>query len=153
MADKVKEPSDTGKVRVLVYGTLKNGQTNHELMTKIRATFLGYDSVVGNFKLKDLGPFPAVFDRKPITAKLFPICGEVYMMDEDALAHLDFYEGHPHFFQRRKLWTKKLEKRVWVYFMTLRELDDPKQKSTIDGGLWHPSEAEENFWVNESILF
>jgi len=156
MADRTRTIDDTGKVRVLVYGTLKSTHTNHELMKKIRATFLGYDFTLGHYKLKDLGPFPAVFDLTPkerrAAAAEQPICGEVYMMNEDALAHLDFYEGHPHFFQRRKLWTEIMKKRVWMYLMPLTKLDDPAQDSIIKTGVWQPGEEEENFWVQREAM-
>ena len=139
--------SDVGKVRVLVYGTLKTGQTNHALMEKIRAEFLGYDSITGPFKLKDLGPFPAVF-TDTVEGK---VKGEIYAMGEEALAHLDFYEGHPNFFERRKFWSDIMKKRVWVYVQTIKELDDVRSKTDLESGLWKPDKLEEAYWANPTV--
>jgi len=151
MADIVRT-LDTGKVRVLVYGTLKSEGTNHALMEKIRAKFIGFDSTSGAIKLKDLGPFPAVFDQsaeeiKKCKGEYNDVRGEVYMMDEEALAHLDFYEGHPNFFERRKLWTNMYKKRVWVYFMRIPSMDDSTQRNVLPDGMWQPSKDEALFWA------
>jgi len=154
MADIVRTPVDSGKVRVLVYGTLKSGGTNHALMEKIRAKFVAFDSVSGAIKLKDLGPFPAVFDQsaeeiKKCKGEPNDVRGEVYMMEEEGLAHLDFYEGHPNFFERRKLWTNMYEKRVWVYFLTVPEMDNGQQRDVLPDGMWEPSKDEAKFWAQQ----
>lgn len=140
-----KRVSDAGKVRVLVYGTLKEGHTNGTLMKKIRADFLGYDFVKGPFKMLDLGPFPALFDAEGADNS---IRGEIYAMEEEGLAHLDFYEGHPHFFRRRKLWSERLKKRVWVYFQTIDELDNERAGHPCKDGMWQPMDGELDFWVD-----
>jgi len=150
MSKLVQTPSDIGKVRVLVYGTLKQNHTNHRLMRSCRAEFIGYDSVSGAFKLKNLGPFPAVFDLTKKEKKKLKgtnkIKGELYMMDEESLAHLDFYEGHPNFFERRKMWTDVLRKRAWMYFLTVPEFNEDKQDTEVINGIWKPSEDEKVFW-------
>jgi len=149
-----KRVSDEGKVRVLVYGTLKQGHTNGALLERVRANFMGYSSIVGPFKMLDLGPFPALFDTKGEDNE---IRGEVYAMEEEALAHLDFYEGHPNFFQRRKLWTSREidgeMKRVWVYFQTIDELDDEIAGHVCKDGLWQPMDPERNFWAKQNNPF
>lgn len=156
MADKVKQ-SDLGKVRVLVYGTLKSSGTNAALMDRIRAKFIGFDYVQGPFKLLDLGPFPAVFDQSDEEIKKSigedqKVYGEVYMMEEEALASLDFYEGHPNFFQRRKVWTEVEHKRVWMYILTVDGLNDPKQATSVDDGMWEAGEDEATFWNQDLTL-
>lgn len=139
---------DKGTIRVLVYGTLKKDQSNYPLMTRIRGTFLGRDSVTGQFELMDLGPFPCVVDKLGKDSKDSVVRGEMYSIDEDGLAHLDFLEGHPHFYTRRKVWTDVWEKRVWVYFMAIPTfaLNNTDRKECEDG-LWQPTEDEINWWL------
>jgi len=137
--------SDRGDVRVLVYGTLKSSGTNYALMEKIRARFVGYDEIVSkDIQFRDLGPFPAVSDAT-FTVN-HNVRGEVYAMNEEALAHLDFYEGHPNFFVRRKMWTEIQKVRAWVYFLGVPELKLPRASNSLPDGIWEPSEEEVQFW-------
>jgi Uncharacterized conserved protein len=46
------------KLRVFVYGTLKNGQPNHRVMEG--ATFLGRATVTGKYRFASLGWYPAI---------------------------------------------------------------------------------------------
>jgi len=137
---------DSGTVRVLVYGTLKEDQTNYELLKRCGAKFMGYDSITDDLLVRDLGPFPGVFESKTTSV----VKGELYSMQEEALAHLDFYEGHPHFFRRRKLWTDLQLKRAWVYFCVADDLDDPRANNEVLLGLWHGSAGEKLFWKEQA---
>lgn len=130
---------DKGFVRVLVYGTLKQDGTNHSILQRMRADFLGYDSITAPHKLLDLGPFPAVVDSKERTT----VRGEVYGMTEEGLAALDFLEGHPNFYQRIKLWTDR-EMRAWVYYLNAEDLH--RAAPEVKDGLWQPSEDEQAYW-------
>lgn len=130
---------DKGKVRVFVYGTLKQDGTNNPLLRRVRADFMGYDSVTAPHKLLDLGPFPAVVDDKERNT----VRGEVYSMNEEGLAALDFLEGHPTFYQRTKLWSDK-RKRVWVYY--LNNTDMCRAAPEVVDGLWQPTEDEQAYW-------
>jgi gamma-glutamylaminecyclotransferase len=132
-----------GQVRVFVYGSLKKGHCNHILLHEAEAEFLGYDSISGIFDLIDFGMYPAVMDGdsdfEPGTIK-----GEVWAGDEDMLKGLDWLEGHPNFYQRRKLWTDINKLRVWVYFLDDRWLEEGDD--IINEGIWNPREAERDFW-------
>lgn len=59
MSDKVKDSSPAkGKIRVFVYGTLKEGHSNHGLLYSAGAEFVGYDSITGPFRMTDMVGFP-----------------------------------------------------------------------------------------------
>ncbi len=66
--------------------------------------------------------------------------------------HVDFYEGHPNFFQRRKVWTEVEHKRVWMYILTVDGLNDPKQATSVDDGMWEAGEDEATFWNQDLTL-
>jgi gamma-glutamylcyclotransferase (GGCT)/AIG2-like uncharacterized protein YtfP len=130
---------DKGFSRVLVYGTLKQEGTNHPLLQRVRADFLGYDSITAPHVMYDLGPFPCIADSKIRNT----IRGEVYGMDEEGLAALDLLEGHPNFYQRTRLWTDK-ESKVWVYYLNSEDLH--RAAPMVEDGLWQPSEDEQAYW-------
>lgn len=82
------------KQNVFVYGTLKQGHSNHGLMG--RAKFIGAGSTVsGAFKMMN-GGFPMTF-----AGGLFKIRGELFeVSDQATLDNLDRLEGVPSFFNR-----------------------------------------------------
>lgn len=138
------EPLDKGMIRVFVYGTLKGGHSNHVLMHNSGAIFLGRDSITGLFKMYDMGTFPAVITR--IDGPTAIIRGEVWAMEPEGLATLDLLEGHPHFYARRKLWTDRMNKRVWVYFLVSKFGDEATDDDEITTCIWNPNEAEQAYW-------
>ena len=71
---------------VAVYGTLKRGCSNHQLL--VRSRFLGTDWL-RRIVLYDLGPFPGA--RK---ARSGGVLVEVYAVDDPTLARLDALEGY-----------------------------------------------------------
>lgn len=149
MAEQVSAATDDkGKIRVLVYGTLKQGHSNHALLERANAEFLGYDSVTGHYSLYDLGAIPAVMDNtveQPRTIR-----GELYAIEPEGLAALDLLEGHPNFYQRRKLWTNIHKKRAWMYFLTAPDFIGPDTEAK-PLGLWHGSPEENKFWLKQGV--
>lgn len=77
-------------MKVAVYGTLKQGNGNHRLLTG--ATLLGSDVLRNNWRMYHLGGFPGV--------KYVPDMGdihvEVYEVDEATFERLDRLEGYNH---------------------------------------------------------
>lgn len=143
MADKVKDPADKGMIRVLVYGTLKKGHSNHVLLEQSDAQFIGYDSVTGPYQLWDLGAIPAVMDEPNNDAH---IRGELWALGPEGLASLDMLEGHPDFYQRRKLVTDVHERRAWMYFLNSDGWLGARAEKR-GGGMWHASKDEVKFWM------
>lgn len=155
MADKVKddtEVDDRGMIRVLVYGTLKEGHANHRLIKAAGGQFLGYDSLSGPFRMVDMTGFPGVVmeeadDDEEI--KTSTIYGELWGIEPEGLAAIDLLEGHPNFYRRFKWWTNG-EKRAWVYMLAPKWLDNMKvyltNDRTIHEGIWKPSDTETEYW-------
>jgi gamma-glutamylaminecyclotransferase len=138
-----EKPADHGKIRVFVYGTLKEGHGNHGLMKAANAMFLGYDTVTGPFTLLNLGAIPAVIDHSTANNKVF---GEIYALEPEGLASLDLLEGHPNFYQRRKLWSDRLQKRVWMYVCVGANVAAKAEDRVVQSGMWKPSHAELQHW-------
>ena len=145
MADKTKDPIDKGMVRVLVYGTLKNGHSNHTLIEEAGGIFLGYESVTGPYQMWDLGAIPAVTHSETGERT---IRGELWAMDPEGLATLDMLEGHPNFYQRNKVWTDRLKKRAWMYTLVATNYLSEHTTPT-KAGLWHGSSDENKFWLKQ----
>ena len=145
------EDPATGKVRVLVYGSLKQKCGNHCLLEQVDATWLGYDSITGDFSMMSFGSFPGVVrtdylgtspNRGPRT-----IFGELYMMDEEGLAALDMLESHPRWYERFKYRTDVLDYRAWMYTLPGGEgyLDEDSYAG-VDECIWQPKPDELGFW-------
>ena len=83
-------------VRVFVYGTLRTGEPNHDLLdgqVLVRCARTG-----PAYELVDLGPFPAMLKGGRTS-----VLGEVYQIDRFALAALDRLEGHPRLYRRQPI--------------------------------------------------
>ena len=146
MADKVKEVDDKGMIRVLVYGTLKKGHSNHILLEECGAKFIGYDSVTGPFQLCDMGSIPAVVDKNNNDTY---IRGELWAINPEGLAALDLLEGHPHLYARRKLETDIHKRRAWMYMLKATNWL-PANYAGLETGFWRPSDDEVSFWAERT---
>src|SRR3990167_5214447 len=83
-----------------VYGTLKKGYSNHVLLKEAKFICDGYAC---GTRMLDLGSFPAFIEGN------FENRGEVYEVSPDILSFLDRLEGHPHFYERKKIFINQLE--------------------------------------------
>lgn len=84
---------------VFVYGTLMQEQPNHRVLVQIRARHIGAALTASARTLVDLGPYPALLRREGGC----PVAGELYEVDEDALAVLDAFEGCPDLYARERI--------------------------------------------------
>ena len=73
---------------VFVYGTLKRGGSNHDCLAGQR--FRGDARTVPGFRLVDLGQYPGLI---PYPDDQDGVTGEVWWVDNSALARLDELEG------------------------------------------------------------
>ena len=142
----VKKDPDYGKVRVLVYGTLKSHHYNNLVLKESGAKFLARDSVtVSNAAFIDLGGFPALV--RPVTGSnkdTQTVRGEIWYGEPHMLQSCDILEGHPLFYRRSKQFSDILHRRVWVY-----ELDEKwiaEGDDFISEHYWKPSEEEVAWW-------
>ena len=142
------ENQHSGKIRVFVYGSLKRGRELNVLMRKGGAERIGFDYIEEDAVLADMGPFPALVRGHGHNEEL-PIYGEVYAVDADTLAALDYAEGHPRFFRRYKTWSKVHKLRVWVYALTDKAAEVADEP--ILTGIWQPSAEERQFWKARGV--
>lgn len=155
MADKTKEFNDKGKIRLLVYGTLKGGHGNHQLLKCANAHFMHYDSITGPFRMNHMVGFPGIF-RLPESDLKRPdhtMKGEVWAVEPEGLAAIDMLEGHPNFYRREKMWTDK-NTRVWVYLMSpgvcSRRPDLMDEERRVKDGIWSANKEEQAYWKNQA---
>ncbi|THB66331.1 MAG: gamma-glutamylcyclotransferase [Desulfovibrio sp.] len=98
---------------VFVYGTLRQGFSNHGLMHGAR--FLGAARTKESFALY-CETIPYVCTKTRVS----PIIGEVYEVDSALLAALDRLEEHPRWYERRParilLNDSGQEMTAWCYF-------------------------------------
>lgn len=113
--------------RVFVYGTLRQGQGNHRLLENQQ--FIGTSRTEAIYEMIHLGGFPGVLRTGPASIR-----GEIYEVDDDALARLDRLEGHPHFYTREEIDIPGTE-RVWIYFYNNR--NPSRENIVIESGDWN----------------
>jgi gamma-glutamylcyclotransferase (GGCT)/AIG2-like uncharacterized protein YtfP len=94
----------TGNTRIFVYGTLRDGQRNHQQLSEAR--FIGTGETVSHFTLRVDNLLPYLDASNP----LYPVRGEVYEVDSSGLRAIDHLEGHPRWYRRRVI-SIRLDKR------------------------------------------
>ncbi|MFW5731027.1 MAG: gamma-glutamylcyclotransferase family protein [Desulfonatronovibrionaceae bacterium] len=99
--------------KVFVYGTLRQGCSNHRLLR--HAVFLGPARTARRYSLY-VDDFPYLVKAPPVSR----IHGEVYVVDDQDLQRLDALENHPFWYKRQEQTVLLLEsgKKVksWIYF-------------------------------------
>ena len=81
--------------RVFVYGSLRQGSTNHRMLK--HGTFVRKDVTAPTFKLLHLGAYPGMVPGKT------SVHGEVWDVDPMHRQELDQFEGHPTLFRRQRI--------------------------------------------------
>lgn len=114
------------KIRVFVYGTLRQGHGNHRLLEHEK--FLKKDTLSG-FSMHSLGAFPAI---RPNPA--YKVIGEIYEISEATLRNLDYLEGVDHGFYKRLSITTDSGLSAFVY-----ALDNAGQYPVVETGDWEDS--------------
>ena len=101
---------------VFVYGTLKQGFSNHYYLSGSK--FLGTGRTKEKYAMYVSG-IPFVIMSEPIS----PIQGELYQVDDITLAKLDSLEGHPGWYRREKVdvclyddCSQDNVRQAWIYF-------------------------------------
>lgn len=118
-------------IRVVVYGTLKQGYGNHVLLRN--AEYVGRVRLYGKYTMLD-GMFPIVLNDKIGTAS-GAVHGELYVVDEDTLRALDHLEGHPNFYKRIRVPVEG-HKPAWLYVMPADSRFAEEGERVIPSGAW-----------------
>lgn len=79
--------------RLFVYGSLLRGEENHFALHAAR--FVVAARTAPRYTLADRGQYPALLDEGTTA-----VLGELYEVPEEALPHLDDFEGHPDMYAR-----------------------------------------------------
>ncbi len=102
---------------IFVYGTLRKGSSNHELMRT--ASFLGKGKTALPYALY-LGEYPYVYKKESRCR----IIGEVYSVDSATLKLLDELEEHPEVYRREPadiILDSGERLTCWLYFYPRQE--------------------------------
>lgn len=86
-----------GTTRIFVYGTLRQGQRNHHILSE--AVFVGTGATVARYTLRVDGGLPYLDARDA----RYSVRGEVYEVSTRGLAVVDHLEGHPKWYRRRAI--------------------------------------------------
>jgi gamma-glutamylaminecyclotransferase len=100
--------------KVMVYGTLRRGQSNFRVMEG-GVTFVGNCMMVGAKMFSLGGAFPGV---KVDDTLSHAVHGELFIVnDEETIRRMDRLEGHPNFYERQlhKVDTPDETHDAWVY--------------------------------------
>ncbi len=98
------------KTILFLYGTLKRGQKNHHFLAG--QEFLGVATTMPLYRLFGLGWHPGmVFDDN----QGVEIRGELWAVDDAALATMDEFEGVPHTFVREDVVVRDCFETVQAY--------------------------------------
>jgi gamma-glutamylcyclotransferase (GGCT)/AIG2-like uncharacterized protein YtfP len=108
---------------LFVYGSLRPGETYHQLLTGAR--HLGRYRTEPSYTMHDLGEYPGV-----VEGGHHAIVGDVFAVDAATLARVDDYEGYPHEYTRRLLATPYGN--AWIY-LYCRDCADA---AVITSGEW-----------------
>ena len=111
--------------KLFVYGTLKKKHSRNSVLSA--STFLGEMKTVPKYTMIDLGAFPGIFETGNTN-----IYGELYLVEDSLLELCDLIEGHPDFYERKKIILSNKTK-AWSYFL---EKDKYIDHTVIKEGIW-----------------
>lgn len=121
------------KTAIFVYGTLKSGQQNNDLL--FGQQFLGPARTSPCYRLYDCCGYPALVDDPEGVA----VQGEVWEVSDEVLRNLDEYEGLPNLYSRRPILLQGSNSPMQAYFYRgdVAHLKDC-------GDHWRPEDKIEN---------
>ena len=96
---------------LFVYGTLKRGLRNHQLIADQQ--FLGEATSEPRYRVIDLGPYPGLVRDE---ANGLAVKGELWAVGDCCLAELDDFEEESHTFRRGPVALAGREGEVFAYF-------------------------------------
>lgn len=115
---------------VAVYGSLKKGFYNHDLLASAR--YIGDYRTEAKYTMLNLEYFPGLLDKGSSEIHV-----EIYEITQFQLDQLDELEGHPGFFRRDQRYINGFGN-AWLYLLGERhgaslDLDDDR---VVQNGIW-----------------
>lgn len=118
------------KVKVFVYGTLKQGFGNHHIIEG--QSMIGEDTITGLFRMQSLGMYPGlVVDDEHVGT----VHGEVYEVDPDCMVRLNILEGVPHLYRAIPMITDK-----GIHCLTYLLNEEHATGMVVRDGVWLKSD-------------
>jgi len=114
--------ADMGKTILFVYGTLKRGGPNHRLLAGQQ--FLGEARTEPKYRLIDLGEYPGLQEATDGES----VSGEIYAVDDEAMARLDEFEDVPRLFVRAPVMLDEWNEPAVAYFFNADNATMKKDK-------------------------
>jgi gamma-glutamylcyclotransferase (GGCT)/AIG2-like uncharacterized protein YtfP len=111
-------------MKVLVYGTLKKGYSNHHFMFKSK--YIKNTEIKGSLYLKKDRYFPHLILKGEDLIEC-----EIYEVSENCLTYLDRLEGHPNFFERKELEIENEKMFIYEYKIQKNEKIEEFKKIKI----------------------
>lgn len=115
--------------KIAVYGTLKEGQRAHSLITSAEHKSHGCAFIETKFEMKDLNAFPALVPSKTKNRILF----EFYEVNDDSYQRIQAYEGYPNLFQKDEIEYKGTKYEIYVIKENWLQYT---KHNTIKDGVW-----------------
>lgn len=126
------------RARVFVYGSLKQGEINHDVMSRANGTFLTAATVRReDLTFVDFGHYPGVVQHADKGGQSTEIHGEIYEVPAEGLGILDVLEGHPSYYCRNKFSISADDGsayRAWMYVLPPGE--GYEEAPLVSGGNW-----------------
>ena len=111
---------------LFLYGTLKRGQKNHHFLAG--QEFLGEATTMPLYRLYGLGCHPGMV-LDPDNG--LDVAGELWAVDDAALAKMDEFEGVPDWFIRQDVAVRDCFETVQAYFF-----NGTVPEGAVSGGEW-----------------
>lgn len=133
--------SETDKITVAVYGSLKKGYSNHPLLSSSKLLFAQW---VQGFTMSSLSAFPACHEAD--TDK--EVWVEVYEVTPEVFTRLDQLEGYPRMYNRKQLLlgdngTENFCN-PWIYYM-----EGESKYPSVPSGFWeNPMMAQRSQYMS-----
>lgn len=120
-----------GSERVLVYGTLLAGESNHHWLAGAR---LLERLELAGLVLHDLGPYPMAVraPQAPSVSALSAVEAELYALPWRVLMDLDRLEDHPREYVRQR-WPLEDGSQAWIYLGRAQQV---RGRPRIASGRW-----------------
>ena len=94
---------DYNRFRVFVYGTLKRGFSNHKVLARNHAEYLGNATTRDSYVMFDVGYPLIIKDNSLHNEDTAPVVGEIYLVNRQCMKELDILEGEGILYKRIKI--------------------------------------------------